>query len=118
MGHQALGVFFGCEVSYAKKVMHGKISLIYHDKKGIFKDIPSPFKAVRYHSLIIKNNEKFSEKLEISAWTLDKNGKMDEIMGIRSRDYQLYGVQFHPESVMSEYGDILMRNFLSIGKKA
>jgi len=113
LGHQAIGEVFGCRIDYAKEVMHGKISLIYHNKKGIFKGIPSPFKAVRYHSLIIKKDEYFNENLEITAWT-EKNGKFDEIMGIKHKKHNLYGIQFHPESFLSEFGKNIMDNFINL----
>ena len=112
LGHQAIGELFNCDISYAKKVMHGKVPLIYHNKKGIFKDIPSPFKAVRYHSLVIKNNKNFNKDLEITAWT-EKNGKIDEIMAIQHKNYALFGVQFHPESILSEYGLNITNNFVN-----
>ena len=112
LGHQAIGELFNCNINYANTVMHGKVSLIYHNKKGLFKNIPSPFKAVRYHSLIIRNDENFNKlNLEITAWS-EKNGKIDEIMAIKHKYYNLYGVQFHPESILSEYGDVLMKNFI------
>jgi len=112
LGHQAIGKLFNCNIDYADNVMHGKVSLIYHNKKGIFKNIPSPFKAVRYHSLIIKNDRSFSKNLEITAWT-EKDGKMDEIMAVQNKNYNLFGVQFHPESILTEYGDLLLKNFTS-----
>ncbi len=111
LGHQAIGEMFNCKISHANQVMHGKVSLIYHNGKGIFKNIPSPFKAVRYHSLIIKKDENFNQNLEITAWT-EKNGKFDEIMAIKHKINNLFGVQFHPESILSEYGDIIIKNFL------
>ncbi len=110
LGHQAIGELFNCNISHANQVMHGKISLIYHDGSGIFRNIPSPFKAVRYHSLTIKKDKNFNKNLKITAWT-QKNGKFDEIMAIEHKRYNLLGVQFHPESILSEYGNIIIRNF-------
>jgi anthranilate synthase component 2 len=112
LGHQAIGELFHCNISHANEVMHGKVSLIYHNGKGIFKSIPSPFKAVRYHSLVIKNDKNFNENLEIIAWT-EKNGKTDEIMAIQHKNFNLFGVQFHPESILTEFGETLMNNFVN-----
>jgi len=111
LGHQAIGELFNCNINYANEVMHGKVSLIYHSGSGIFKNIPSPFKAVRYHSLIIKDDKNFNKNLKITAWT-QKNGRIDEIMAIEHNKYSLFGVQFHPESILSEYGDIIIKNFM------
>ena len=107
LGHQAIGEGFGGKISSARQVMHGKTSLIFHCGIGLFRNLPSPFKAVRYHSLII---EKYSIPicLEITAWTQD-----GEIMGIRHKTYDVEGVQFHPESILSEYGHMLLGNFVS-----
>ncbi|MDD5079833.1 MAG: aminodeoxychorismate/anthranilate synthase component II [Candidatus Omnitrophica bacterium] len=108
LGHQCLGYVFGAKVVRAKKLMHGKTSLIRHNLKGIFKGMPDPFSATRYHSLIVDRNGLPGE-LEITAWTKDQ-----EIMGLKHRDYPCWGVQFHPESIMSQDGRKLLLNFLKI----
>lgn len=106
LGHQSIGQAFGGKITRAEKVMHGKTSLIFHDSKGVFQRIPNPFVATRYHSLIIERSS-IPDCLEISAWT--ENG---EIMGVRHRTLPVEGVQFHPESVLSEHGHLLLQNFL------
>jgi anthranilate synthase/aminodeoxychorismate synthase-like glutamine amidotransferase len=106
LGHQCIGYSYGGRVIQANKIMHGKSSLIYHDGRGVFKGLPSPFLAIRYHSLIVQR-ESLPKNFEITAWTDDGT-----IMGLRHRDYQLEGVQFHPESFMSEYGKDLLKNFI------
>ncbi|MHB8158404.1 MAG: anthranilate synthase component II [Desulfocucumaceae bacterium] len=106
LGHQAIGSIYGGSVIRAKTVMHGKQSLIYHDGKGVFCGIPSPFTAIRYHSLVVKR-EGLPDCLEISAWTED-----GEIMGLRHRNYNIEGVQFHPESILTEHGHSILKNFL------
>ena len=111
LGHQSIGVAFGGKITKAKRLMHGKISEIYHTGLDIFEGIPSPFKAVRYHSLVISKDD-FPKDLDIIAESED-----GEIMAIKHREYPVFGVQFHPESVLSEYGMHLLRNFLNISKK-
>jgi anthranilate synthase/aminodeoxychorismate synthase-like glutamine amidotransferase len=108
LGHQAIGAVFGGKIVKAKRIMHGKSSMIFHNDDEIFIEIPNPFKAIRYHSLVV-DPDSVPETLEITAWT-DK----DEIMGVKHRDYPVYGIQFHPESVMSDYGKELLANFLEI----
>jgi anthranilate synthase component 2/para-aminobenzoate synthetase component 2 len=108
LGHQSIGAAFGGNIIRAPRLMHGKTSLIYHDGKTIFKDLPNPFEATRYHSLIIKK-ETLPECLEITAWT-----EMDEIMGVRHKEFLLEGVQFHPESILTSVGKDLLRNFLHL----
>ncbi|WP_248929071.1 aminodeoxychorismate/anthranilate synthase component II [Paenibacillus hamazuiensis] len=107
LGHQAIGQAFGGDVIRAPRLMHGKTSEIYHDGKTIFKDIPSPYTATRYHSLIVKS-ETLPDCLEVSARTAE-----GEIMGLRHKEYAIEGVQFHPESIITDYGHKLLRNFLS-----
>jgi len=107
LGHQVIGEGFGGRVVSARKIMHGKTSFIFHDGIGLFKNLPSPFKAVRYHSLIIEKHS-IPSCLEITAWTQD-----GEIMGIRHKHYDVEGVQFHPESILSEHGHMLLHNFIS-----
>ncbi|MFZ5646870.1 MAG: anthranilate synthase component II [Bacillota bacterium] len=110
LGHQAIGSVFGGAVIRAKRVMHGKTSLIHHDGRGVFKDIPSPFSAIRYHSLVVDPGD-FPQCLEVSAWTDD-----GEIMGLRHKSYNIEGVQFHPESIMTEHGYGILQNFLVNGR--
>ncbi|MEO6921913.1 MAG: aminodeoxychorismate/anthranilate synthase component II [Collimonas sp.] len=106
LGHQAIGEAFGGKVIRAQQVMHGKTSPITHTGVGVFKDLPSPFTVIRYHSLAIERAS-IPACLEITAWTED-----GEIMGVRHKDYDIEGVQFHPESILSEHGHTLLRNFV------
>ncbi len=106
LGHQAIGEAFGGKVIRAKQVMHGKTSLIAHTGEGVFKDLPSPFTVIRYHSLAIERAS-LPDCLEVTAWTDD-----GEIMGVRHKEYDIEGVQFHPESILSEHGHALLKNFL------
>ncbi len=106
LGHQCIGVAFGGRIVQAKRLMHGKSSLIFHDGKTIYKGLPNPFKAIRYHSLLIER-ESLPPCLEISAETEE-----GEIMGIRHKGFAIEGVQFHPESIMTKGGKLLLRNFL------
>jgi len=108
LGHQSVGAAFGAEIVNAPRLMHGKTSMIHHDGKTVFKDLPVPFEATRYHSLIIKK-ETLSKDFEITAWT-----DQDEIMGIRHKKFILEGVQFHPESILTSAGKDLLRNFLNL----
>jgi len=109
LGHQCIGQAFGARVIRARRIMHGKTSMISHDKKGIFNDVPEPFEATRYHSLVLEN-ESIPACLEVTAWT-EFEGKQ-EIMGLEHRDYPLAGVQFHPESLLTRVGHDLLANFL------
>jgi anthranilate synthase/aminodeoxychorismate synthase-like glutamine amidotransferase len=111
LGHQCIGYAYGAGVGHAGEIKHGKSSLIHHDGKGVFRGLPSPFPAIRYHSLAV-NAESIPDCLEVSART-DNN----IIMGIRHREYPVEGVQFHPESIMTEVGKDLLRNFLSMSGK-
>jgi anthranilate synthase component 2 len=106
LGHQAIGQALGGKVVHAKTLMHGKVSRIHHSGKGVFRGLPSPYDATRYHSLAIER-ESCPAELEITAWTDD-----GEIMGVRHRSLDLEGVQFHPESILTEHGHALLRNFL------
>jgi anthranilate synthase/aminodeoxychorismate synthase-like glutamine amidotransferase len=114
LGHQAIGAAFGGQVVRAKNLMHGKTSQVEHDGKTIFHGLPSPMTATRYHSLIVAEDGLPSE-LEVSAWTTDKDGTR-VIMGLRHRNFPVEGVQFHPESVLTEEGKSLVKNFLSVGR--
>ncbi len=106
LGHQCIGFVYGGRIIGAKKLMHGKTSLIYHNKKDIFRSIPNPFEATRYHSLILERKT-LPTCLEITAWTKDL-----EIMGLKHKDYPLWGVQFHPESILTKVGKNILANFL------
>lgn len=112
LGHQAIGQAFGGEVVRAERLMHGKTSPIHHDGRTIFDQVPSPFTATRYHSLIVKR-ETLPDVLEISAWTAE-----GEIMGLRHRAYPIEGVQFHPESIVTEHGLTILRNFIAQTRRA
>jgi anthranilate synthase component 2 len=111
LGHQALGQAFGGQVVRARTVMHGKISPVHHTGKGVFRGLPSPYTATRYHSLVV-DKASLPDCFEVTAWTLDDNGDMDEIMGMRHRELPLEGVQYHPESILTEHGHDLLNNFL------
>ena len=111
LGHQSIGQVFGGEVVRARQVMHGKLSPIFHANQGVFRSLPSPFLATRYHSLIIKR-ETLPDCLEITAWTQHDDGSVDEIMGVRHKTLAVEGVQFHPESILTEHGHQLLQNFL------
>lgn len=106
LGHQSIGQAFGGRIVHAKQVMHGKTSAIHHASRGVFARMPNPFQATRYHSLVIERSS-LPECLEITAWTDD-----DEIMGVRHRNLPVEGVQFHPESILTEHGHELLENFL------
>ncbi|AGC03839.1 Para-aminobenzoate synthase glutamine amidotransferase component II [Candidatus Blochmanniella chromaiodes str. 640] len=110
LGHQAIAQFFGAKLKYAQKVMHGKISLIHHNGSGIFTEVTQPLNVVRYHSLVIDSNT-MPSCLEITAWSTC-NDKYTEIMGIRHRNLLIEGVQFHPESILSEQGHQILGNFM------
>jgi anthranilate synthase component 2 len=111
LGHQAIGRAFGAQVNRAKTVMHGKTSVIHHDHRGMFEGLPEHFQVMRYHSLAI-NRVTLPSCLEVSAWTDD-----GEIMGVRHREFSIEGVQFHPESLASEHGHAMLRNFLKLTEK-
>ena len=111
LGHQCIGAVFGGEVVRARQVMHGKTSMIHHTNSGVFDGLPLPFEATRYHSLIVKR-ETLPACLEVTAWTRNEDGSIDEIMGLRHRTLAIEGVQFHPESILTECGHDLLRKFL------
>lgn len=111
LGHQAIGQAFGGQVVRAGEVMHGRLSSVHHTNQGVFADIPNPFNATRYHSLVI-DQASLPDCLEITAWTAHADGRMQEIMGVRHKSLDVEGVQFHPESILSEYGYQLLNNFL------
>jgi anthranilate synthase component 2 len=112
LGHQSIGQAFGGKVIRAKQIMHGKTSLIHHAGKGVFAGLPVPFEATRYHSLVVEQSS-LPDCLEVTAWTEHADGSLDEIMGLRHRTLPVEGVQFHPESILTEHGHDLLRNFLA-----
>ena len=111
LGHQSIGQVFGGEVKRAENVMHGKLSPIHHNGLGVFEGLPTPFDATRYHSLIVEKSN-IPDCLEVTSWT-EQEGELHEIMGFRHREFDVEGVQFHPESIMTETGHDLLHNFLS-----
>jgi len=111
LGHQSIGQAFGGKVIRAPEVMHGKTSPVFHANKGVFTGLKNPLQATRYHSLVIEK-ESLPDCLEVTAWTQDANGKMAEIMGVRHKTLAVEGVQFHPESILTEQGHELLKNFL------
>jgi anthranilate synthase component II len=111
LGHQSIGEAFGGKTVRAKQVMHGKLSDIHHNGRGVFNSLHTPFEATRYHSLVVEQKS-LPDCLEISAWTLDEKGEHEEIMAIRHKDLPIEGVQFHPESILTEHGHALLKNFL------
>ncbi|MGM0594157.1 MAG: anthranilate synthase component II [Pseudomonadota bacterium] len=113
LGHQSIGQAFGGKVVHAKRIMHGKTSMVYHSNVGVFKGLTNPFEATRYHSLVIEQAS-LPRCLEVTAWTQDEDDSMDEIMGIRHREFMIEGVQYHPESILSEHGHQQLANFLEM----
>jgi anthranilate synthase/aminodeoxychorismate synthase-like glutamine amidotransferase len=111
LGHQSMGAAFGGKIVRAKKLMHGKTSRIYHDGKGLFKGLPNPFDAIRYHSLLV-DKASLPKELKITAWTKD-----GEIMGLRHGKHLIEGVQFHPESILTLEGKKLLKNFVDLAKR-
>lgn len=113
LGHQAIGQAFGGQVVKAGEVMHGRLSAVYHTNKGIFTELPNPSQVTRYHSLVVDKTS-LPDCLEVTAWTQNADGSIEEIMGIRHNTFAIEGVQFHPESILSEAGYQLLNNFLQI----
>ena len=114
LGHQSIGQVFGGRIVRAGQVMHGKLSNIHHTSQGVFKGIDNPYKATRYHSLVV-DKDTLPECFEVTAWTENPDGSMEEIMGIRHKELAVEGVQFHPESILTEHGHQLLKNFLETG---
>ena len=112
LGQQSIGAVFGGQIVRAQKVMHGKTSPIHHSGEGVFKDLPSPFTATRYHSLVVEADS-LPDCLEVTAWTEDNSGAREAIMGLRHRELDVEGVQFHPESILSEHGHAMLGQFLA-----
>lgn len=113
LGHQSIGQAFGGNIIRAKEVMHGKTSLMHHANKGVFAELSNPFEATRYHSLVIEK-ETLPDCLEITSWTETEEGEIDEIMGVRHKEYPLEGVQFHPESILSQHGHDMLQHFMDM----
>lgn len=113
LGHQSIGQAFGGKIVRANQIMHGKTSSIYHNGTSVFAGLPNAYTATRYHSLVIEKSS-FPDCLEITAWTQNAQGDMDEIMGVRHKEFEIHGVQFHPESILTDHGHALLKNFLKI----
>jgi len=111
LGMQSIGAAYGGDIVRAPEVMHGKTSDVHHNGTGVFEGLPSPFTATRYHSLVVDPST-LPDCLEITAWTVDDSGKLDVIMGLRHRELSVEGVQFHPESILTEHGHAMLQNFL------
>ena len=115
LGHQAIGQAFGGRVLRAREIMHGKTSPIRHRGQGVFAGLPDPFEATRYHSLVVERAS-LPDCLEVTAWTEREDGTVDEIMGLRHKTLPVEGVQFHPESILTQHGHDMLRNFLQAGR--
>ncbi len=111
LGHQSIGQAFGGKVVHAKEIMHGKTSPVVHQGQGVFAGLPSPLRVTRYHSLVVEQAS-LPDCLEVTAWTEHADGSLDEIMGVRHRGLPVEGVQFHPESILTEHGHAMLANFL------
>ncbi len=111
LGHQSIGQVFGGRIIHARQIMHGKTSMVYHSGVGVFNGLQNPYEATRYHSLVVEK-QSLPDCLEITAWTQNHDGSVDEIMGLRHRTLAVEGVQFHPESILTQYGHELLQNFL------
>ena len=111
LGHQSIGQAYGGEVVRARRVMHGKLSKVYHDGRGVFQNLPNPIEVTRYHSLVVSKNS-VPNSLDVAAWTEFEDGTFDEVMALRHRDFEVEGVQFHPESIKTQAGHQLLNNFL------
>jgi len=111
LGHQSIGQAFGGRIVHAGEIMHGKTSMIYHHDTGVFKGLSNPLEATRYHSLVIEKGS-LPDCLEVTAWTGSADGTVDEIMGVRHKELVIEGVQFHPESILTEHGHDMLKNFL------
>lgn len=115
LGHQSIGQVYGGEIIKARQVMHGKTSEIHHNGQGLFQELENPFTATRYHSLVI-DSASLPDCLEVIAWTSDDCGEIDEIMGVQHRTLPIVGVQFHPESILTQHGHDLLKNYLKMLK--
>ncbi len=117
LGHPSIGQAFGGKVVRAREIMHGKTSMIHHTGKGVFAGLPSPFEATRYHSLIVDKST-IPAVLEVTAWTRNADGGIDEVMGFRHKALPIEGVQFHPESILTQHGHAMLRNFIGERRQA
>ena len=115
LGHQSIAQAFGGKIIHAKEIMHGKVSEVHHNGVGVFKNLYSPLEATRYHSLVI-DVETLPDYLEVTAWTENDGGTMDEIMGVRHKHFPIEGIQFHPESILTQHGHAMLQNFLDSTK--
>lgn len=113
LGHQGIGQAFGGKVVHAREVMHGKTSQIHHNNDGLFAGLTNPFEATRYHSLVVEKHS-LPDCLEITAWTVDNQGQVDEIMGVKHKILAVVGVQFHPESILTQHGHAILGQFLTM----
>jgi anthranilate synthase component 2 len=113
LGHQSIGQAFGGNIVHAREIMHGKTSMVYHADVGVFKGLANPFEATRYHSLVIEQST-IPDCLEVTAWTQNSDGSRDEIMGVRHTAYNIEGVQYHPESILTQHGHDQLANFLKL----
>ena len=111
LGHQSIGQAFGGDIIHANEIMHGKTSPIFHNNNSVFNSLNNPFNATRYHSLVI-NKDTLPDCFEVTAWTQKDDGSVDEIMGVQHKTLAIEGVQFHPESILTEQGHALLKNFL------
>ena len=111
LGHQSIGQAFGGKIVHTGEIMHGKTSMIHHHGEGVFRGLSNPLEATRYHSLVIEK-ESLPDCLEVTAWTSNAEGEIDEVMGVRHRELPIEGVQFHPESILTEHGHDMLKNFL------
>ena len=116
LGHQSIAQAFGGKIIHAKEIMHGKVSEIHHNGVGVFEKLYSPLEATRYHSLVI-DADTLPDYLEVTAWTENEGGTMDEIMGVRHKHFPIEGIQFHPESILTQHGHAMLKNFLDSIKK-
>ncbi|MDE2317261.1 MAG: aminodeoxychorismate/anthranilate synthase component II, partial [Xanthomonadaceae bacterium] len=116
LGHQAIGQAFGGKVIRAKRIMHGKTSPVRHRGQGVFAGLPDPFEATRYHSLVVEQGS-LPDCLEVTAWTENADGSIDEIMGLRHKALPVEGVQFHPESILTQHGHDMLANFLGLPRR-
>jgi anthranilate synthase component 2 len=115
LGHQSIGQAFGGKIVHANAIMHGKTSMMYHNNVGVFRNLANPFEATRYHSLVIEKAS-LPDCLEVTAWTQNDKGELDEIMGVKHKSFAIEGIQFHPESILTKPGHDLLRNFLQAYK--
>ena len=115
LGHQSIGQAFGGKIVHANNIMHGKTSMVKHNDIGVFKGLSNPLEATRYHSLVI-DSAALPDYLEITAWTEKEGGTMDEIMGVRHKKFPIEGIQFHPESILTQHGHAMLKNFLDSAK--